>query len=163
MGPFPKNFTKAGEMADFLVYYESFWKPSEVTCRSKPFTTWHSESETLYNGVNPGDSLWLVMHARETKTRWYLWKKFVVLEKRVLETAHQYGTFEIVNNVDKSPTFRLEAQKDFISVLKALAFRSGKAITATGTKIGNSLQSPRELTAEDVKRLNAYCKEMEKK
>jgi len=148
-------------MADFLVYYHSFWTPGEVLHRHLPLLTYHSNSKALYNGVNPGNSLWLVVLSSAKSDEWCLRSKFVVTEKRDRPHLSKWGRFEFIGDDKRSKTFSIDAQDDFTSVLKSLKFKTNNPITFAGRKIGNALQSPRELSDSDVARLIAYSNKFE--
>ena len=140
-------------MPDFLVYFHSYWDDPEA--HHSPVLDWHSKAKNLYDGVAPGNCLWLVV-ASSMPGEWGLRSRFVIKSKRFLSHPATWGPFEFIGDGEQAQTFDIRNQEDFAPFLTSLEFKTGKSIKLTGSEIGLAIQSPRELSVSDCLRLNKY-------
>jgi hypothetical protein len=145
-------------MADYLVYWQSFWD-ADRSAWEGPLKEWWSRDTGLFNGAGHGDTLWVVTTAGETApSEWRLLSAVRLLRKEAAAEKHpRYGQYHFIGDGRRSLGFDISAQPDFAAVLRLVRFDSGRRITRVGRPIGQLLQKPRRLAAADSVLLAEYA------
>ena len=143
-------------MADWLVYWQTYWAkisdPKQVT------PNWNSSSESLYEKVQPGDVIWVVVAGGAGhETEWRLLERFTVQTKRINDSAEEYG-WRYVGDDASHEVFDPMAPNDLTPILTSLDFASSHPIRFSGRQIGQAIQGPRELAAHDAAVLDICAK-----
>jgi len=152
-------------MPDFLLYRKNYWKDLEKdsNCIDE---IWHTGQKPFFDKVEQGDSLWVVVtdgshHPAECE--WRLLQRMVVQEKSVdYRDEYHDRPYRTDGDYEKGQRFDVEAQFDLTPLLHKLDFKSGRRITDTGKKIGNSLQKIRPLSESDSALLKEYAKDLKR-
>lgn len=151
-------------MADYLLYWRGYW---DDMGNVQPATIveighgWFTKNESLYRKVKSGDNLWVVVSGGpQHPDEWRLLQCIRVDIANPKPQQSQYGSFHIVGDKRVSRLYLLKGQPDFSDTLRKFQFVTAKPIKAEGKLIGQSIQSPRELTQEDVVLMEIYCKQL---
>lgn len=145
-------------MTDYLVYWKTYWDQTNGGADASGSGGWFTNSEWLHRAVAPGDRLWVVIANDEPPAgRWLLLSSLWVARPGRTTAKTRWGRFEIVGDDQRSMSFMLEGQPDFTAVLWLLHFTSGKRIATVGRKIGQMLQTARQLTHADMVLLSEYA------
>jgi hypothetical protein len=149
-------------MADCLIY----WKACSVELNE--FTSdnpgpwnlhYHSKSRHLFNQVERGENLWIVVFdTTPPPGDWLLIERISVIEKR--HKPEFPRPYQIIGDPKKSVSFDIRKQGDLTPVLRKLNFVTGKKILASGARIAHSLQCIRPLTTGDSALLQQYSKNL---
>ncbi len=125
-------------MGDFLVYWQDFWNDPGDPAQVSP--NWASNSDVLFRRANPGDVFWVVIAGPEGKRdEWRLLERIVITGK--VEQMTKYGRYYFPGDPERSAILPVDRQPDFTPILWLLRFEGRISITASGRKIGKSLQS----------------------
>lgn len=143
-------------MADFLLYWKSFWREGENNVIDRDFR-WHTKQEGSWRSFETGDSLWTVASGGdEASDEWRLVDRIVVKEKF---TNFDYDwPFGVIGDFTQSEAYQIDAQPNLTPLLQQLEFASGKRLTKNGRAIGNALQAHRRLTQSDGRLLEEYAR-----
>ncbi len=142
-------------MADYLVYWKTYWSKTE----SASYTggDWSTSSESFYDRVKKGDRLWVVITGGKHAPReWRLLGRFTVSRRSRHDT--QYGKYQMYAQPRTSASYKLELQPDLAAILRLLSFKGGTPIRVKGPAIGKALQSKgyRSMSEKDGDLLLAY-------
>ena len=146
-------------MADYLVYWQHYWDDKATGGYTfRPSGNWSTDSKRLYDTVESGDNLWVVVNGGSGRpNEWRLLERVKVLNRKLQRT--KWGAYRIIGQKGKSPFFSLRAQPDFAAILALLQFASGRSIKVRGSRIGQALQTYgfRKLSEGDAALLERYA------
>jgi len=144
-------------MADYLLYWKTFW--DEKRNLEREGHDWHNNDESFYRNINSGDVLWVfITGGDDNPEEWRLLARSRVLSPDPNIVTSQYGSYRIIGDSHNSHYFDFRHQPDATPILQSLEFASGNRITTDGRKIGNTLQRARRLTEADSALLKDYAK-----
>jgi hypothetical protein len=133
-------------MADYLVYWQVFWRenPTGVYIPDFDFGT----NQDFWGNVAIGDSVWCVTFGGDqAPDEWRLIQRIVVQEKYIDADSDWSNRFR--GDPAQSEAYQVTNQADLTPLLHQLEFKSGRRITVSGREIGNAIQSARPLTEAD--------------
>lgn len=153
-------------MADCLMYWKTYWDdiynedPDEIVD-----IHWHTNSESFFQQVEIGDSLWVTVWAGSSRPEeWRLLEKIRIKELKEEEPDDNYrGPYHAIGDQLSSLYFDIKRQSDFTPILHELEFISGRKIKANGKLIGRSLQAIRPLTDGDIELLERYSANLKRR
>jgi hypothetical protein len=123
------------------------------------FAELRSKRRALQELVGWGGTLWIIVsRARRGRRLYSLTFKLVACEAWDYERAGDFGRFAVVGDRDRSAYF---ASNDAELLLMSLRFKGFRPIRSVNV-IGQSIQTPRRLTAADVALLNRYSKQSDR-
>jgi len=142
-------------MADYLVYWKSYWKDIVEPAGITP--DWSSNSRAFYTRVKKGDRLWVLVSGGESSPQEWRLLHCILVERRSLK-ATKWGRYRLLGTRASSALYKLEPQPDFAAIMRLLSFAGGHRIKVKGKAIGKALQTRgfRPLSEKDADLLLAY-------
>lgn len=143
---------------DVLAYWK--WENYIQDIAKKQDFDFNSNQQRLHSEIGIGDNLWLVTGRRDKHpTQYVLVGRFRIREKALNNADHKYGIYRVLGDALNSQYFSLDAP-DLSEVLLQLQFSSSTPIKSKGV-IGNSLQTMRVLTPNDVALLQEWATKLD--
>lgn len=138
----------------------AYWTSANYDADTKNGYTFNfnSKKSTLHKKLGIGDRLWLVGDAEMDGNRVHQLRACLVISEQFENPPeHQYGKYAVRGDRDLS-TYFAQNGPDATQALLQLSFESSKPIQLQpGVTVGNCLQSPRVLTAEDDRFLQEWA------
>lgn len=144
-------------MAGYLVYWRTYWRDQNESTRSRgPF--WVTNDRGFHAKVNPGDRIWVVIHAQEESAEWRLLRRIWVQEVLAEPSQTKWGKWHIRGEEERTVSYDPLRQPDLTPILLLLRFAAERPMVKVGAQIGKYFQSHghRTLADEDVVVLEKY-------
>jgi hypothetical protein len=147
-------------MADYLLYWKSFWRATENNLFDRDFR-WHTKQDGFWRNVEAGDNLWTIASGGDyAPDEWRLVDRIVAREKF---TNFDFDwPFGIIGDPARSEAYDVEMQPDLTPLLLRLEFESGMRLSVHGRAIGNAIQKHRRLSVADSLLLKDYARGLER-
>ena len=143
-------------MSHFLAYLQHDREDVKHPANVNP--GWGTQTEYVHQMVEPGDTIWVVTRGGPGHEQaWRLLQKVVVARNWYDTERKDNFRYRVAEDEALSAVYDPEDQTDLTPLLHKLDFASGKRITASGAKIGQSLQTVRPLTWHSGGLLEAYA------
>jgi hypothetical protein len=148
-------------MADYLVYWQGFWKDSGDPGWASG--DWSTKSRHLYRTVKKGDRLWVVVTGGPVAPAEWRLLESIRVSRRSLK-ATPWGPYHVIGRKPGSSVYDPKSQPDLAAILRLMSFSGGRRIRVKGGAIGKTLQTRgfRSLSEKDGDLLAAYAATLDK-